>query len=96
MQKYLDMYRHGISVENFPIVIAIVYSDIQSSIRTRDAAEKRCLDVLNFIIDNTNSGEHDKELDAIMKRMLPGLVDAFFDLMEKTKNRGCLCKCKKC
>ena len=40
------------------------------------------METLTYIIDNTDAGDHDKEIDAIMKRMLPGLIDAFFDLLE--------------
>ena len=97
MQKYLDIYRHGVTVENFPLVMANVYKDIQHAVSTREAAEKRCLDVLNLIIDNTDSGTHDKELDIIMKKMLPGLVDAFFDVIDETKKVKCgCCGCKRC
>ena len=91
MEKYLDIYRTGITVESFPVVMAKVYADISQITRTRANAEKKCMETLTYIIDNTNAGEHDKEIDAIMKRMLPGLIDAFFDILE-AKNA---CKCLK-
>ncbi len=89
MEKYLDVYRRGITVENFPVVMAHVYRDIKLVTTSRAAAEKKCMETLVHIIDNTDSGEHDKELDAIMKRMLPGLIDAFFDLLDA--KTSCLC-----
>ena len=99
MEKYLDIYRAGVTIETFPIVTARVYADIKETTKTRVAAEKTCMEALTYIIDNTDAGEHDKEIDAIMKRMLPGLVDAFFDLAEAKEDvlRSCSCfrKCIK-
>ncbi len=89
MEKYLDIYRTGVTVETFPLVMARVYADINQVTRTRANAEKRCMETLTYIIDNTDAGEHDKEIDAIMKRMLPGLIDAFFDVLEAKKACGC-------
>lgn len=92
MEKYLDIYRTGVTVETFPVVMAKVYTDIKETAKTRAAAEKACMETLTYIIDNTDAGEHDKEIDAIMKRMLPGLIDAFFDLLEAKEDAIKSCK----
>ena len=93
MEKYLDIYRAGVTIETFPIVMARVYADIKETTKSRASAEKTCMEALTYIIDNTDAGEHDKEIDAIMKRMLPGLVDAFFDIVGAKEDiiRSCSC-----
>mgnify|MGYP003654370649 FL=1 len=52
-----------------------------------------CIEVLTYILDNTTVGDNDEELDAIAKKLMPGMVDAFMMIENppKCKKFSCLC-----
>lgn len=94
LDRFAKILVHGITPQSFPIIMAEVYQNI---VRTKDLnradIRKNCIEVLNYIVDNTNVGENDAELDAIAKQLIPGMVDAFMMIEKppKCKKFSCLC-----
>ena len=91
LDRFAKIMADGITSENFPVIMAEVY---QTVIKTKDLKradiKKNCIEVLNYIVDNTNSGKNDKQLDDIAKQLIPGMVDAFMMIEKPPK-----CRCKK-
>lgn len=72
---------NGVTMENFPLLMADVYSEvIKVKGLKKSEIQQRCIDALNYIVDNTNAGEYDDQIDALMKSMIPGLVTAFMNI----------------
>ena len=75
---------NGVTMENFPLLMADVYSEvIKVKGLTKSEIQQRCIDSLNYIVDNTDAGTHDAEIDALMKSMIPSLVTAFMNIEPK-------------
>ena len=90
LDNFLNLFETGVSIENFPQVILAVYLDVSKKKHlSPEAVSARCVQVINSIIDNTNSGENDEKLDAAMKKMVPGLVETFIAL----RPQQCLSRC---
>ena len=94
LDRFAKIMVNGITPETFPIIMAEVY---QKVIHTKDIKKddirKNCVEILNYIVDSTNVGENDAELDAIAKKLIPGMVDAFI-MVERgpgCKKFSCLC-----
>lgn len=85
---------NGITPHSFPIIMAEVYQKVaHTKDLKRTYIRNNCIEVLNYIVDNTNVGENDMNLDTIAKQLIPGMVDAFM-LIEKSprsKKFSCLC-----
>ncbi len=91
LDRFAKIMVNGITPENFPIIMAEVYQTvIQAKELKREDIRKNCIEVLNYIVDNTNVGENDEQLDAIAKQLIPGMVDAFMMIEKPPK-----CRCKK-
>ena len=84
LDRFAKIMVNGITPETFPVIMAEVY---QKVIHTKDIKKadvrKNCVEILNYIVDSTNVGENDAELDAIAKKLIPGMVDAFI-MVERT------------
>ena len=84
LDRFAKIMVNGITPETFPVIMAEVY---QKVIHTRDIKKEdvrqNCIEILNYIVDSTNVGENDAELDAIAKKLIPGMVDAFI-MVERT------------
>ena len=90
LDNFLNLFETGVSIDNFPQVILAVYLDVSKKKHlSAEAVSARCVQVINSIIDNTNSGENDEKLDAAMKKMVPGLVETFIELRPQL----CLSRC---
>lgn len=79
--KFLKVFKDGISPEDLPIVLADVYQEV---IKTRglsvEEIRKQCEDLIYYLIDNTDAGKYDDEIDAVVRPMVPGMVIAFMNV----------------
>ena len=75
LDSLVTTFKDGINPSNFPLAATLVYTAISKIANNKDVAE-RCEFVLLYIIDNTNSGEHDEQIDAALKQMVPGIVES--------------------
>lgn len=91
LDRFARIMVNGITPQSFPIIMAEVYQKVmQTKDLKRADIRKNCIEVLNYIVDNTNVGENDEQLDAIAKQLIPGMVDAFMMIEKPPK-----CRCKK-
>ena len=85
---------NGITPHSFPIIMAEVYQKVaQTKDLKRTDIRNNCIEVLNYIVDNTNVGENDMKLDAIAKQLIPGMVDAFMIIEKSPKHKKFSCLC---
>lgn len=96
LDRFAKIMVNGITPRSFPIIMAEVYQKVmQAKDLNRADVRKNCIEVLNYIVDNTNVGENDEQLDAIAKQLIPGMVDAFMMIERPPKCRykkfSCLC-----
>ena len=94
LDRFARIMVNGITPESFPLIMAEVYQKVmQTKDLKREDIRSNCIEVLNYIVDNTNVGENDEQLDAIAKKLIPGMVDAFMMIQSppKCKKFSCLC-----
>jgi hypothetical protein len=75
LDSLVTTFKDGINPSNFPLAATLVYTAISKIANKKDITE-RCEFVLLYIIDNTNSGEHDEQIDTALKQMVPGIVES--------------------
>lgn len=81
LDKFVRAMVHGVTMENFPLLMADVYVEvIKVKGLKKSEIQQRCVDALNYIVDNTDAGKYDAEIDELMKSMIPGLVTAFMNV----------------
>lgn len=93
LDSYVAIFSKGVTPENFPLVMSDIYMDVMKLKNlTRAQIAEQCKIALFYILDNTDSGEHDAALDAMMKKMIPGLISAFMDI-DPSKAVKAACGC---
>jgi hypothetical protein len=53
----------------------------------RDEIRTNCIELLQYIVENTNVGVSGEKLDTIAKNLIPGMVDAFMMIEHKRYKR---------
>lgn len=94
LDRFAKIMVDGLTPQSFPVIMAEVYLKVmQTRDLKREDIRNNCIEVLNYIVDNTNSGENDEQLDAVAKQLIPGMVDAFMMIQvpPKCKKFSCLC-----
>ena len=81
LDKFVKLFKNGIEPEDLPMVLADVYQEVTKirGLTTREIT-KRCEDTIYYIIDNTDAGKYDDEIDAVVRPMVPGMVAAFMSI----------------
>jgi len=93
VEKLLKIFKHGIKPEDLPIVLADVYQDV---IKTRglspDEIRSKCEETIYYLIDNTDAGKYDEQIDTVVRAMVPTMVTAFMNVRHSNFSiKKCCC-----
>lgn len=92
LERFASIMVGGITTESFPVIMAEVYQKVSSNrALSYDGIRTNCIEVLNYIMDNTNIDRNDRELNMIARQLIPGLVDAFMMIEHSRKRRFFRC-----
>ena len=84
--KFVKAMVDGVTPENFPILLMDVYMEVMKTKGLqKKEIEQRCIDILRYIVDNTDAGKYDDEIDATMHAMIPSMVSAFMNIERPSK-----------
>jgi hypothetical protein len=77
----IKVYPSGINIVNITEIVIDIMKQVDI-INNMTGIEKKelVLDILNRLIDKTDSGSYDKEIDKILKIMVPTLIDKLVDI----------------
>lgn len=80
-KRLVASMKDGINQTNMFECIAEVYKEVTKFTKLSPMEKKAlCKDILIYIVENTDSGKFDDQIDAIMKRVIPGAVDTFIKI----------------
>ena len=78
LDRFATIMVNGITPASFPIIMSEVYlTVVKTKGLNRDEIRGNCIELLQYIIDNTNVGENGESLNGVAKKLIPGMVDAF-------------------
>lgn len=88
LDRYASIMVNGITTESFPLIVSEVYLTVSKTKGLdRSTFRKQCIELLNYIIDNTTGRPDDESLCAIAKQLIPGMVDAFMMIEHPLKSK---------
>lgn len=80
-KKLVASMKEGVTLMNMIECITEVYKEV-TKFHALSAMEKKalCKSILIYIVENTDSGQFDEQIDAVMKKAIPGAVDTFMKI----------------
>jgi len=83
----------GINKENICGIVSTLMMEV-NSIKTLKGPEKKDLviDLIYSIIEQIDEGDEDSELEVVLKKMVPPMIDSFSVMLKITKGCGCFGK----
>ena len=81
LNKILKAYPQGFDLGNTTVIVIDVMKQVDQ-IDDMSGLEKKglVLDILNNIVDKTDAGEYDKEIDAVLKIVIPTMIDKLVEV----------------
>lgn len=85
--------KSGISKENICGIVSDLMMEV-NKIKVLRGPEKKALviDLIYSIIEEIDEGEEDSELEVVLKKMVPPMIDSFSVMLKVTKGCGCFGK----
>ena len=85
--------RTGINKENICGIVSTLMMEV-NNIKTLKGPEKKelVIDLIYSIIEQIDEGEEDSELEVVLKKMVPPMIDSFSVMLKITKGCGCFGK----
>lgn len=94
VEKFMKVFSDGIEPGDLPVVLADVYQDVvQVKGLSKKDIQRRCEDIIYYIIDNTSAGRYDEEIDEVVRGMVPGMVVAFMNIKHAKYSIKKCCSC---
>lgn len=83
----------GINKENICGVVSSLMMEV-NKIKVLRGPEKKelVIDLIYSIIEDIDDGEEDSELEVVLKKMVPPMIDSFSVMLKITKGCGCFGK----
>ena len=83
----------GINKENICGIVSTLMMEV-NSIKTLKGPEKKelVIDLIYSIIEQIDEGDEDSELEVVLKKMVPPMIDSFSVMLKITKGCGCFGK----
>lgn len=83
----------GINKENICGVVSSLMMEV-NKIKVLTGPEKKelVIDLIYSIIEEIDEGEEDSELEVVLKKMVPPMIDSFSVMLKLTKGCGCFGK----
>jgi hypothetical protein len=83
----------GVNKENICGIVSNLMMEV-NSIKTLKGPEKKelVLDLIYSLIEEIDEGEEDSELEVVLKKMVPPMIDSFSVMLKITKGCGCFGK----
>lgn len=88
----VDKYkRTGINKENLCTLVSVLMMEVHKFKRISGPEKKEMvLDIIYTLIENIEEGEHDTELETLLKAMVPTMIDSFSVMLKVNKGCGCM------
>ena len=85
--------RTGINKENICGIVSTLMMEV-NNIKTLSGPDKKELeiDLIYSIIEEIDEGEEDSEIEVVLKKMVPPMIDSFSVMLKVTKGCGCFGK----
>tara|TARA_A100001234_G_scaffold17603_1_gene13972 strand:- start:1163 stop:1519 length:357 start_codon:yes stop_codon:yes gene_type:complete len=85
--------RTGINKENICGIVSTLMMEV-NKIKTLSGQDKKelVIDLIYSIIEEIDEGEEDSEIEVVLKKMVPPMIDSFSVMLKVTKGCGCFGK----
>ena len=85
--------RTGINKENICGIVSTLMMEV-NKIKTLSGLDKKelVIDLIYSIIEEIDEGEEDSEIEIVLKKMVPPMIDSFPVMLKVTKGCGCFGK----
>lgn len=94
MKVLVNRYKKtGINKENICGIVSTLMMEV-NQLKTLRGQEKKelVIDLIYSLIEQIDEGEEDSELEVVLKKMVPPMIDSFSVMLKVTKGCGCFGK----